>query len=202
MKFQYSAIILAGGCILFFIFQNTIPVFTDALILNQNSFPEAWRFVTSIFLHASLTHLIYNLFALILFGLILENIIGTKKFLVVFFATGIIANFVSVNFYSSSLGASGAIFGIIGTLTVLRPMMFIFAYGLPMPLFVASIIWVAGDIIMTFVPSNVGTIAHLTGLFAGIITGLFLRKKFETYKRRKIKIPDEYLERWEENYMK
>lgn len=200
---KYSVIILAGVCVLFFIIQLAIPSFTDALILDQTSFHQPWRFVASIFLHGSPSHLLYNMFALILFGLILENIIGTKKFLLIFFLTGIFANLVAVNFYSSSLGASGAIFGIIGVLTILRPTMSIFAFGLPMPLFLASIIWVIGDIITTFVPSNIGTIAHLVGLFLGILFGLLFMKNYSAKRKREgIKIPDDYMDRWENYYMK
>ncbi|MDP2946513.1 MAG: rhomboid family intramembrane serine protease [Nanoarchaeota archaeon] len=196
-------LLLAGICILFLILQITIPGFTKNLLLNQNSFAEPWRFVSSIFLHAGLSHLIYNLFALLLFGLILENIIGSRKFLLIFFSAGILANLISVNFYSSSLGASGAIFGIIGALTVLRPMMYIFAFGLPMPLFIASIIWVAGDIIMTFLPTNIGTIAHLTGLFIGLLLGFLFRKKYSNKRKLDlVKIPDEYMNQWENYYMR
>jgi membrane associated rhomboid family serine protease len=174
---KFYTLWLTGIIIVFFIFQSLSGGFTDALILNQESFSQPWRFVSAIFLHGSLSHLVYNLFALILFGLILESLVGSKKFLLLFFITGILANLISVNFYFASLGASGAIFGIIGALAVIRPMMTIWAFGLPMPMFVAAIIWAAGDIIQTFVPTNVGTIAHLSGIFFGVILGLFFRKK-------------------------
>jgi len=170
-------------------------------VLNQSSFIEPYRFITAIFLHGSLVHLIYNLFALILFGLILEKLIGNGKFLLVFFSSGIIANLISVNFYSSSLGASGAIFGVIGALTVIRPMMNVWAFSLPMPLFVAAILWVVGDVIQTFVPSNIGTIAHLSGIFVGIIFGFFYREKLQVKKNRVI-IDEGYMRAWEDRFIR
>ena len=123
MRNKYFALWLSVICVLIFILQLAFSGFTDALVLNQSSWLEPWRFVSSIFLHGSPLHLIFNLFALILFGLILEKLIGSNKFLVVFFASGIIANLIAVNFYPSSLGASGAVYGILGALTILRPKM-------------------------------------------------------------------------------
>ncbi len=160
-----------------FLIQLLISGFTELFLLNSNSYLQIWRFVTAIFLHGGLAHLLYNIFALALFGSMLERLIGSKRFLIVFFVTGILANIVSVNFYDSSLGASGAIFGVIGALIVIRPLMFIFAFGFPMPLFIAGIIWAAGDLIGLFVPSNVANLAHLSGMFFGLILGFIYRKK-------------------------
>ncbi len=198
---KYVALWLSTIAIIMFILQLVIPGFTDSLVLNQSSFQEPWRFISSIFLHGSLIHLIYNLFALILFGLILEKFIGAKKFLLVFFISGIIANLIAINFYNLSLGASGAIFGIIGCLTILKPNMPVFAFSIPMPLFIASIIWIIGDLIQTFVPSNIGTIAHLSGIIIGILFGFFYRKKQET-KKIIVNIPEVYARNWENHYLK
>jgi len=95
------------------------------LYLFCSYYYEIWRFVSAIFLHDGIIHLIYNLFALALFGFILEKLIGSKRFLIVFFASGIIANLIAVNFYNSSLGVSGAIYGILGCLVILKPLMMI-----------------------------------------------------------------------------
>ena len=154
-KFRFYAFWLCLICIGVFIVQILVPGFTNALILNQASYFEPWRFLTSIFLHGGFAHLLYNLFALALFGSILEKLIGGKKFLLVFFLSGLLANLVSVNFYSSSLGASGAIYGILGCLTVIRPKMFVWVYSLPMPMFLAAILWIAGSVIGVFIPDNV-----------------------------------------------
>ena len=137
MKFRFYAFKL--GIIMFIVFlvQLTIESFTDLFVLNQIAWTQLWRFLTAIFLHGSILHLLYNLFALVLFGSILEKLIGGRKFLWIFFISGILANIIAVNFYDSSLGASGAIFGIIGALIVIRPMLMVWAFGRPMPIFVA-----------------------------------------------------------------
>ncbi len=162
---------------LIFLVQMLFSGFTNLFLLNDLAFTQVWRFISSIFLHGGFAHLLYNLFALGLFGSILERLIGSRRFLIVFFVTGILANIVSVNFYDSSLGASGAIFGIIGALVIVRPLMAVWAFGLPMPLFLAGILWATGDLIGLFVPSNVANLAHLSGMFFGILFGFAYRRR-------------------------
>lgn len=188
-------------CIIVFILQLVIPGFTELFVLNQASWFQLWRFVTAIFLHGGVVHLLYNLFALALFGIILEKLIGSNRFLLVFFASGIIANLIAVNFYSSSLGASGAIYGILGCLAVIRPLMMIWAFGFPMPMFIAAILWVGAGVLGIFMPSNVGDIAHLSGIGVGFIIGLFLRE-WKVAKKELIRVPEGYMRVWENNYMR
>jgi uncharacterized protein len=203
MKIKYYSFMLCLVCIGMFLAQLLISGFTELLLLNQSSFFEPWRFVTAIFLHGGLGHLLYNLFALALFGFILEKTIGSEKFLLVFFVSGIIANLISINFYTSSLGASGAIMGVIGTLAIIKPLMMVWALGMILPMFVAAILWIVGDILGIFIQDGVGNIAHLSGMGIGILIGIFLRfGKKKNKAEMKFKIPDYYIENWEDNYMR
>lgn len=176
-RFNFYALKFCGVMFLIFLIQLLVSGFTELFLLNASAYHQFWRFLTSIFLHGGLAHLLYNIFALALFGSMLERLIGSRRFLVIFFVSGLLANIISVNFYDSSLGASGAIFGVIGALVAIRPLMFIFAFGFPMPLFIAGIIWAAGDLIGLFVPSNVANLAHLSGMFFGLILGFIYRKR-------------------------
>jgi uncharacterized protein len=203
MKIRYYSFILCLVCIGVFLAQLLISGFTELFLLNQVSFFEPWRFVSAIFLHGGLGHLLYNLFALALFGFILEKTIGSGKFLLVFFVSGVIANLISVNFYASSLGASGAIMGIIGTLAVIKPLMMVWALGMILPMFVAAILWIVGDILGIFIQDGVGNIAHLSGMGIGILIGIFFRlSKKKDRTEIKFKIPDYYIENWEDTYMR
>jgi len=166
---------------LVFLIQLFVRGFTELFLLDSSAYLQIWRFVTAVFLHGGFAHLLYNVLALALFGSILERFIGGKRFLIVFFVTGILANLISVNFYDSSLGASGAIFGVIGALVIIRPLMVIWAFGMPMPMFIAGILWAAGDLIGLFVPSNVANLAHLSGMFFGLIFGFSYRKKVKNF---------------------
>ena len=194
--------LLSGFCILVFIMQLVFPSTTGLILLDQNSFSQPWRFLTAIFAHGGAGHLLYNIFALALFGSILEYNIGSRKFALIFFVTGIVANIIAVNFYPSSLGASGAIFGVIGAIVVLRPSLVVWAFGLPMPMFVAGILWAAGDIIGIFVPSNVGNIAHLAGMAIGLLFGAVYRNwRYQTRSPTRAYINENHIRDWENRYL-
>jgi membrane associated rhomboid family serine protease len=191
---------------LIFIAQLTVPAFTGYFVLiSKDAMARSWILVTSIFLHGSTEHLLYNMLALALFGTILERIIGSKKFLFVFFFTGIAASIASTFFYDASLGASGAIFGLLGCLAVLRPKMQIWVMGVPMPMFVAVIVWLIIDLAGVFYPTNVANAAHVAGLIVGLIIGFVWRKKFYEYVQKRIKpkvVEEKELDSWENEWMK
>lgn len=200
---------LSGIIVVIFFIQMISTRFTELFLLNNSAWVQPWRFVSAIFLHSGAGHILYNLFALVVFGLALEGIINSKKFLIVFFGTGILANIFSVFFYPSSLGASGAIFGVIGTLVALRPTLFVWAFGVPMPLFLAGALWALGDIIgaVSFFAgnpiSNTGNLAHLSGMVVGFVYGLILRNKFLDKSKSSVeKVDEKYLRNWEDNYMR
>jgi rhomboid protease GluP len=90
-----------------------------ALLVNYG---EWWRLFSAIFIHIGIIHLLFNSYALIFIGPILEEILGKEKFLVVYLATGALG-FVLSNWYYDprmpTAGASGAIFGMIGAAIVL-----------------------------------------------------------------------------------
>jgi uncharacterized protein len=205
MKFRFYAIKLALVIILIFIAQILIPNFTDTFLLSQEHPEQIWRFMSAIFLHGSTTHLIFNLFGLVLFGSILELLIGGKRFLLVFIMTGILANVFAINFYQNSLGASGAIFGIIGALIILKPLMIVWTYGLPMPIFLAGIFWAGADVLGVFGygSQGIGNLAHLSGMFFGLLFGAYYKKLVKRKNRkRKLTIDERAIQNWEDNYMR
>ncbi len=76
---------------------------------------EYWRLVTPIFLHGSLLHFFFNMYALYHLGREVEAFMGWRRFLLVFFFAGVAGTVFSLLFTPNpSLGASGAIFGLIG----------------------------------------------------------------------------------------
>ena len=183
-NFRFSTIILAIIIFLVFIIQVIDSSFTESYkLVGNEAFERSWILFTSIFLHVSLEHLLYNLFALVLFGIILENIIGSKRFLFVFLLSGLIASVISSFFYNSALGASGAIFGVMGTLIVLRPNMSIWVYMIPMPMYIAGIVYFVINFFGAYLGiGSTGYVAHLSGLGVGLIFGLNYRKKFGEHR--------------------
>ena len=176
--FMKMPIIIAAVVVLVFIMQSLFPSITDYLSLNKTALYEPWRIITYAFAHANAMHIFYNIFALVLFGLILENIIGPKNFVKIYFSGIIVSGAVALLFYSSIIGASGAVFAVLGCLTVLRPKLIVWVYGIPMPMVMAAFVWIAIDIFGMVVPSNVANAGHIAGILFGIIVGTILRKKY------------------------
>src|SRR3989344_7794471 len=96
MKYNHHwTLKLVGILVVIFILQLIFPLITDLFILKSGDiFSRPWILLTSIFLHGGLGHLLLNGFALALFGSILEEIIGSKKILLLYFTGGIIASLV------------------------------------------------------------------------------------------------------------
>src|SRR3989339_986974 len=100
---------LIGICVIIFILQSFIPYINDNFTLvSSRVLNEPWMLITSMFLHGDLVHLLNNMLALFIFGMILENSIGSKRFLIVYFVSGVFAGLIASFFYNAALGASGA----------------------------------------------------------------------------------------------
>jgi len=186
-----------------FLLQKMIGGFTDYFILDTRTVLfEVYTLVTAIFLHSGMVHLLYNLFGLMLFGTILEHIIGSRKFLILFFAAGLAASLISIPFYTRVLGASGAIFGVLGMLGILRPKLTVWVYSMPMPMIVALFVWAIGDVIGIYAPSGTANIAHLGGLGIGIVAGIYYRRQFseKKIKERDVYIDEEKVKEWEKSF--
>ncbi len=130
-----------------------------------------WRLITSIFLHAGIPHLIVNMIALLIVGFIVEEKIGSKRYVITFMGSGIISALFTMTHTNGAVGASGAIYGIIGA------MMVIFAKESSYIVCKMSLIkWIL-LILYLILPNLSGIvtiIAHISGLFSGIIITLFM----------------------------
>lgn len=180
-----------------FIFQIIFDDYTKALSLLPNRVlrGEIYRLITSIFLHGDFTHLFFNSFALLMFGGILERIIGYRNFLLIFFFSGILGGLAYVltayllnETQIPAVGASGSIYGIIGALAILRPTTIVLVYFVPIPLLFLAFFWIITETIATLfqffgLKSSIASQAHLVGLLFGLIYG----KKIKS-KKTKIKV--------------
>jgi len=152
-----------------------------------------WILVTSVFLHADPEHLILNMIALFFFGKVVEESLGRKKFLLIFFVSAIVGNlaFLTISFLSSSLGtvvigASAAIFGLMGTAMLVKPLEFVFyPYLIPVPLILVAVLYTLSNIasfllvVTNIQESDISYISHIGGL----ATGMFFGFKEEKSKR-------------------
>lgn len=139
---------------------------------------QVWQLVTYMFMHGSLPHILFNMFALWLFGTEIENYWGTKEFIAYYFICGIGAALINllttIGTPYPTVGASGAVFGILLAFGMMFPNRYIFLYFL-FPIkakyFVAG--YAAIELLMGFSNSGMGSqsniahFAHLGGMIFG-----------------------------------
>jgi len=139
-----------------------------------------WQPLTYLFLHGSFPHIFFNMFALWMFGAEIENYWGTKNFVTYYFICGVGAAFINLlattgNLYPT-IGASGAIFGILLAFGMMFPDRYIYLYFL---LPIKTKYFVAGYAVIEFISglgnrtmgsgSDVAHFAHLGGMIIGFI---------------------------------
>ncbi len=95
---------------------NVVLLLMGANVRQLIAKGELWRFFTSMFLHIGFQHLLFNAYALFIFGAETERIFGRTRFIVIYVLSGLFGSLTSFMLGSAgiSAGASGAIFGIIG----------------------------------------------------------------------------------------
>ncbi|MBC7219453.1 MAG: rhomboid family intramembrane serine protease [Hadesarchaea archaeon] len=142
-----------------------------------------WTIVTSIFVHGGFLHLLFNGLVLLSFGPILETRIGSKRFLYLFFGSGVLATLGQLLFTAPEaiiLGASGGLLGVMGTLTILAPNLPVLLFLiLPLKLWMATLgFGILSVLLVVFeVGGSIANVAHLVGLVAGLVYGYRLRKE-------------------------
>lgn len=137
---------------------------------------ELYRLFNSMFLHGDFSHIAFNMYAIFLYGSLLEPMIGKWKYLLLYLVSGLAGSLLSHrmhDYYTVSIGASGAVFGLLGALIGYA----LFEKGLfrkgalPQLVFVALL-----NLLWGFQPnSGIDNFAHLGGLLAGILISLILK---------------------------
>lgn len=139
-----------------------------------------WTAITVNFVHANLPHLALNMISLYFLGPALEHYLGRVRFAVLFFLSGI-GGVVALDFFSNSsaVGASGAIFGLLGALILLYRRL---GFN-PTQLIVIGVV----NVIYSFWDPSIAWQAHLGGLVVGLAVGAMLLRTRGT-RRRPIQI--------------
>lgn len=168
-------------CIFFFIAQMMVSNFADVgTLFSGGLLTEPWRIFTSMFLHANPEHLLLNMFALFIFGNELERRTGGGWFSLIYFVSGVVGSAGFMLFSGpaeSALGASGAIFGVIGALIIIAPRLTVYFFGIaPVPMAIAGIIYALLELIGWNSGDNIAHSAHLLGLFGGLVLAAVYKK--------------------------
>jgi len=221
IQIQWATYIIILCNILIFYIINIIFPSLKAEIFNIFKFLptiidlKSWGLtpITSMFLHANQSHLWWNMIYLWIFGIVVEKRIGWKRFVLLYFITGILGKFLSLVIFSVFLkipyhevGASGAIFGIMGVYIVrlyFKKMVFpvpilgfislIFPIGLRirmnslivMGLFLLSSLD-AGILIVQGTETNIAHWTHLGGMIAGIVLSFRLKLQNDAVREREL----------------
>ncbi len=140
---------------------------------------EYWRLITPIFLHASVMHLAVNCYSLYALGVTAEKLFGRFRFLTVYLVAGVLGNIFSLMFSPNpGVGASGAIFGLLGTMLYFgleKPALFRASFGRSI-LFSLLI-----NLAYGFSNAGIDNFAHIGGLIGGFLASGIVAK---TEKKR------------------
>ena len=152
------------------------------LITNLGLIPvvfteRPWTILSAMFIHSGFWHIFANMITLFFFGRAIYQLVGSNKFLLVYFVGGLVGNLLYVLLgepYSIAVGASGAVYAIAGALVVIMPRLTVRLYFfIPMPLWVVVLFFF---VIWSFIP-GVAWQAHIGGLVVGLIAGYFFRRQ-------------------------
>ncbi|MEM2839240.1 MAG: rhomboid family intramembrane serine protease [Thermoplasmata archaeon] len=138
-----------------------------------------YTLITSVFIHADFLHIIFNALWLVFLGLMLEERIGTTRFIAIFLISGIAGNLAygiaNLGSLGLAVGASGAIFGILGAMLVLYPRerLNLIIYFIPLrniPVWLMVLVFLAIQLLLALSPSSmIAWEAHIGGLVAGML---------------------------------
>jgi rhomboid protease GluP len=140
---------------------------------------QLWRLVTPIFLHIGLLHLAFNSYAIYVIGPQIECFFGPRRFLSIYLLSGIYGVLMSFAFSAApSAGASGAIFGLIGTQAV-----FFYRYRNAFGergrrQLQGTLLVIAFNLVLTFSASRIDVWGHIGGLAAGAVLGWYLTPRY------------------------
>jgi len=160
-----------------------------ALFDIHSPFFRPWQIFTYMFLHGSFSHLFFNMFALWMFGLELENLWGSKKFLLYYTICGLgagIANLFLAPLFTNippnvpTVGASGSIYGVLVAFGYLFPNRYIYIYFMiPVKAKYLIILYMAIEVFSVASQSATGIahIAHLGGAVVGFVYLYFTEKR-------------------------
>lgn len=158
--------------------RGMIPELYRMLVLSWPGLREGywWQVVTSMFMHGSFFHLFFNMWGLYIFGQLIVNSMGTLRFLLLYFISGITGNLIwlgcNLNTPFFLLGASGALFGVMLAAAMFRPNVMFMLLFFPVPIRAKTLVLIYAiiEIISEWkVQDNIAHLVHLGGFVGAYI---------------------------------
>ncbi len=176
------------------------PVSPDVQVLidwGANLLPltveQPWRLLTATMLHAGLIHLGFNMWVLWDAGRIAERFYGSLQFLLIYLISGLFGSLASLFFAARtgvSVGASGAIFGVVGALLAV-----VLTKHSKLPPALAAgmrssmLMFIGYSLVMGFIARFIDNAAHIGGLVSGFAAAVILAERFDWEEYRRSAIP-------------
>jgi len=143
---------------------------------------QTWRLFTSMFLHVGLTHLLFNAYALFIFGLEMERLYGPDRYTVIYILSGLFGSLASFAWRGPavlSAGASGAIFGVIG-MNLAFFLLHKETFGKFGQARLSNTVVIIGiNLFFGFAVPGIDNMAHMGGLISGFALGYILAPRYE-----------------------
>ncbi|MHA1728164.1 MAG: rhomboid family intramembrane serine protease [Promethearchaeota archaeon] len=175
---HFSQILIIFNTVFFIVFNLILGRMYHYTLLAQEKSAilngEFWRLFTSVFTHWDIGHLINNMIGLLIYGAFLEDRFSGRKFLFLYFFSGLIGS--TFTFFLTftgvySAGASGAIFGLMGS-------SFVILFKEDNRIYMYSLFYIIYSLVYSLRP-NIGFFAHIFGLLTGLLIGYLYIKKEE-----------------------
>jgi rhomboid protease GluP len=173
-KVRLASLVFVLVFVVVFSLQGSFPVLLDIFSLSWKALYEPYRFITMAFLHINILHLLSNSISMLFFGTILNNLIGTKKFVSIFFLSVIFSSLSAFLAFDSLIGASGGTYGIIGALFAFKGKKKIKDKMLLLKIAIVGYI-IISPIVSSFISSI--TVIHSLH-FVGFLTGFLVQYQF------------------------
>ncbi len=178
------ALLVINAIIFFLVHWN--PQFLNNLVLLKNINSEYYRIITAAFTHYDIFHLLFNMYALYVIGSQIESFFGKKKYMIIYLFSIITSSLMSITFMpnnGASLGASGAIFGLFGSLIY---------FGYHYRLYLGTVLrsqvipLIIFNLLLGFMITGVDNAAHIGGLIGGILISMACGVKYKSTKSERI----------------
>ena len=182
-KTPYVTYILLFVNLLIFLLGNIDMSVIDKLFLYKGFGNEYYRLITCSFTHFNILHVFFNMYALYIIGPQIENFFGKTKYLVIYLFSALTASLLSLTFMpdnGSSLGASGAIFGLFGALLIFGYHYRIYLGNTLKSQIIPLILF---NLCLGFMLSGIDNAAHIGGLIGGTLISMGLGVKYKSEKR-------------------
>lgn len=172
--------------ILLYIFSIILNDFNNMFLLDPTMIRsgEYYRLITCIFMHGGIIHLLCNMYCLFVIGPQVESFFGKFKFLLIYLLSGLMGSMLSLVLTNTySLGASGAIFGLLGAIVY-----FGYHYRVYLGQVLRSQIipLIILNLFLGFVISGIDNAAHIGGLIGGVLISMMVGVKYKSTTLEKV----------------